>query len=158
MGPDLSGVAGRFSARDLLESIVLPSKVISDQYEAVTIQTSDGRVVTGRIVNLNGENISISPDMFDPNRMISVKRSEIEEMTKSPVSLMPEKLLNTLNGDEVLDLMAYLLSRGDRKSAMFTSRLSRPASALLECAALPFEPFARSYVARMAVQSLTEMR
>ncbi len=122
LGPDLSGVAGRFSARDLLESIVLPSKVISDQYEAVTIQTSDGRVVTGRIVNLNGENISISPDMFDPNRMISVKRSEIEEMTKSPVSLMPEKLLNTLNGDEVLDLMAYLLSRGDRKSAMFTSR------------------------------------
>ena len=106
----------------MLESIVLPSKVISDQYEAVTIQTSDGRVVTGRIVNLNGENISISPDMFDPNRMISVKRSEIEEMTKSPVSLMPENLLNTLNGDEVLDLMAYLLSHGDRKSAMFTSR------------------------------------
>ncbi len=93
MGPDLSGVAGRFSARDLLESIVLPSKVISDQYEAVTIQTSDGRVVTGRIVNLNGENISISPDMFDPNRMISVKRSDIEEMTKSPVSLMPRELV-----------------------------------------------------------------
>ena len=35
LGPDLSGVAGRFSARDLLESIVVPSKTISDQYEAV---------------------------------------------------------------------------------------------------------------------------
>ena len=35
LGPDLSGVAGRFSARDLLESIVVPSKAISDQYEAV---------------------------------------------------------------------------------------------------------------------------
>ncbi len=122
LGPDLSGVAGRFSARDLLESIVLPSKVISDQYEAVTIQTSDGRVVTGRIVNLNGDNLSISPDMFDPNKMIGVKRADIEEMAKSPVSMMPEGLLNTLNGDEVLDLMAYLLSRGDRKSAMFTAR------------------------------------
>ena len=71
LGPDLSGVAGRFSARDLLESIVLPSKVISDQYEAVTIQTTDGRVVTGRIVNLNGDSISISPNMFDPNRQIA---------------------------------------------------------------------------------------
>src|SRR5262249_39261174 len=32
LGPDLSGIAGRFNTRDLLESIVLPSKVISDQY------------------------------------------------------------------------------------------------------------------------------
>ncbi|MES1213714.1 MAG: c-type cytochrome, partial [Singulisphaera sp.] len=70
LGPDLSGVAGRFSAKDLLESIVVPSKVISDQYEAVTIQTADGRVVTGRIVNLNGENLSLNTDMFDPNKMI----------------------------------------------------------------------------------------
>ncbi len=34
LGPDLSGLAGRFNVRDLLESIVVPSKVISDQYEA----------------------------------------------------------------------------------------------------------------------------
>ena len=102
-------------ARDLLESIVVPSKVISDQYEAVTIQTADGRVITGRIVNLNGDGLSISPDMFDPNRQIAVKRSDIEEITRSPVSMMPEGLLNTLKSDEVLDLMAYLLSRGDRQ-------------------------------------------
>ena len=51
VGPDLTALAGRFSTRDLLESIVLPSKVISDQYEAVIIATSDGRVVTGRIMN-----------------------------------------------------------------------------------------------------------
>ena len=39
VGPDLSGIAGRFSTRDLLESIVVPSKAISDQYEAVIIAT-----------------------------------------------------------------------------------------------------------------------
>ncbi|HEY1603884.1 MAG TPA: c-type cytochrome [Pirellulales bacterium] len=122
LGPDLSSVAGRFSARDLLESIVLPSKVISDQYEAVTIATSDGRVVTGRIVNLNGDDLMLSPDMFDPNHMTRVKRSEIEEITRSPVSLMPEGLLNTLKDDEVLDLMAYLLSRGERQNAMFAPK------------------------------------
>ena len=115
-------MAGRFSARDLLESIAQPSKVISDQYEAVTIVTSDGRVVTGRIVNLNGDNLMLSPDMFDPNRMTNVKRADIEEITRSPVSLMPEGLLNTLKEDEVLDLMAYLLSRGDRQNAMFAAR------------------------------------
>ncbi|HEX4608930.1 MAG TPA: c-type cytochrome, partial [Urbifossiella sp.] len=49
-GPDLSGVAGRFSPRDLLESIVDPSKEVSDQYAAVEIRTSDDRVIVGRIV------------------------------------------------------------------------------------------------------------
>ena len=96
--------------------------MISDQYEAVTIATTDGRVVTGRIVNLNGDNMMISPDMLDPNRMINVKRAEIEEITPSPVSMMPEGLLNTLKEDEVLDLMAYLLSRGDRQNPMFARR------------------------------------
>ena len=51
--------------------------------------------------------------------MTNVKRADIEEITRSPVSLMPEGLLNTLKEDEVLDLMAYLLSRGDRQNAMF---------------------------------------
>src|SRR5262249_47727671 len=46
VGPDLTGVGGRFSPRDLLESILLPSKEISDQYGAVVIALNDGRVVT----------------------------------------------------------------------------------------------------------------
>ncbi len=119
VGPDLSGVAGRFSTRDLLESIIVPSKTISDQYESVTVATADGRVVTGRIVNLNGDNLMINPDMLDPNNMVNVPRSQIEEIKRSPVSMMPVGLLNTLNKDEILDLTAYLLSRGDRKSPMF---------------------------------------
>jgi putative heme-binding domain-containing protein len=119
LGPDLSGIAGRFGVRDLLESIILPSKTISDQYEAVTIATEDGRVVTGRIVNLHGENLTVSPDMLAPNRMVNIRRGEIVEMKRSPVSLMPDGLLNTLDRDEVLDLIAYLLSRGDRENPMF---------------------------------------
>ena len=109
VGPDLTGVAGRFSTKDLLESIIVPSKTISDQYESVTIATSDGRVVTGRIVNLHGDNLMINPDMLDPNNMVNVPRSKIEDMKRSPVSMMPVGLLNTLHKDEILDLVAYLL-------------------------------------------------
>jgi len=118
-GPDLSGVSGRFSTRDLLESMVLPSKVISDQYGAVMISTTDGQVVTGRIVNLNGNTINISTNMLEPNLQVGIDRDKVEEMKPSPVSMMPEGLLNTLNRDEVLDLVAYLLSRGDRSNPMF---------------------------------------
>jgi putative heme-binding domain-containing protein len=115
----VTGVAGRFSTRDLLESIMVPSKTISDQYESVTIATSDGKVITGRIVNLHGDNLMINPDMLDPNNMVNVPRSQIEEVKRSPVSMMPVGLLNTLQKDEILDLVAYLLSRGDRQSPMF---------------------------------------
>jgi putative heme-binding domain-containing protein len=119
LGPDLSGIAGRFNTRDLLESIILPSKVVSDQYQAVIIVTADGRVINGRIVDLFDERLRVETDMLDPNKTIDITRSVVEEMKASPVSMMPEGLLNSLNRDEVLDLFAYLLSGGDRKHPMF---------------------------------------
>ena len=119
VGPDLTGVAGRFSPRDLLESIVMPSKSVSDQYQATSFATVDGRVITGRVANLNGDTIMVVTNMLDPGNMTSINRHQIEESKPSPVSMMPEGLLNTLKEDEILDLMAYLLSRGDRKSVMF---------------------------------------
>ena len=119
MGPDLSGIAGRFSRRDLLESIVDPSKSISDQYQAVRILTADGKVVTGRVVNLAANNIKINTNMLDPTAVTDVDHRLIEEMAPSPVSMMPAGLMNTLNEEEALDLLAYLLSRGDPKHEMF---------------------------------------
>ena len=113
VGPDLTAVGGRFGVRDLLEAIVEPSKVISDQYAAITIATKDGQVVTGRIGNMHGDNLSVIEDMFDPGRATNVRRADIDEMKPSDVSLMPKGLLNSLTEEEIQDLMAYLLARGD---------------------------------------------
>ena len=121
-GPDLTAASGRFNVRDLLESIVQPSKSVSDQYQAVTIALADGRTVTGRIVNLHGDTMSILTSMLDPNGQVNVNRNQVEETKPSLVSMMPEGLLNTLTPDEVEDLVAYLLSRGDREGPMFQSR------------------------------------
>ena len=118
-GPDLTGVSGRFNTRDLLESIVVPSKVISDQYGAVMFLTTDGQVVTGRVANLHGDNIMVVTNMLDPGNMANVDRRKIEETKPSPVSMMPQGLLNTLDREEVLDLVAYLLSKGDRNAEMY---------------------------------------
>ncbi|QJW93833.1 c-type cytochrome [Frigoriglobus tundricola] len=118
-GPDLTGVAGRFSPRDLLESIIDPSKEISDQYAAVEIRTTDERVVVGRIVNLNNDDVMVNTDMLDPGSTARVNRKLIESMRPSKVSMMPTGLLDTFKEDEVLDLLAYIISRGDRKSALF---------------------------------------
>jgi putative heme-binding domain-containing protein len=119
VGPDLTGVSGRFSPRDLLESIITPSKSISDQYEAANIALADGRVITGRIVNLHENVMQVNTNMLDPNGLVNVDSRQVEEIKPSSVSMMPEGLLNTLNKDEALDLMAYLLSGGDRENVVF---------------------------------------
>ncbi len=119
IGPDLTALAGRFNVHDLLESVVDPSKVISDQYAAITIATTDGEVVTGRIMNLHGENLIINTNMLDPNAQVSVKQGDIEAIKPATKSMMPEGLLNTFKKEEILDLMAYLLSRGNSNDAMF---------------------------------------
>src|SRR5262249_56812506 len=112
-------VWGGLSVRDLLESIIEPSKEISDQYAAVTITTTDGKIVTGRIVNLHGDSISINTNMLDPSAITNVDARKVESKEVSKISMMPEALLDTFQEDEILDLMAYLLSRGDRDHKMF---------------------------------------
>ena len=119
VGPDLTILSGRFSARDILESVVEPSKQISDQYGAVQIVTLDGKVVTGRIINLAGDSYRVQTNMLDPGALVGIDRKQIDVMMPSKTSMMPKGLLNTLNEEDVLDLMAYLLSRGDRSNAMF---------------------------------------
>jgi len=75
--------------------------------------------VVGRVVNLHGDNMVINTDMLDPNRLVSVNRNLIESIEPSKISMMPEGLIDTLNREEILDLVAYLYSRGDRKHKMF---------------------------------------
>jgi putative heme-binding domain-containing protein len=118
-GPDLTALAGRFSAKDLLESVVEPSKVISDQYASVVIRQLDGQVVTGRITNLKGDELHINTDMLNPSGIVKVSRQDIDEMRPSTTSMMPAGLLDTLNEEKLKDLLAFLLSRGNRADAMF---------------------------------------
>ncbi len=119
-GPDLTGVAGRFSSRDLLESILDPSKEVSDQYAAIEIRTTDERIVIGRIVNLSEDKVMVNTDMMNPGSTVTVDRKLIDSMKPSKISMMPAGLVDTFKEDEVLDLLAYVLSRGDRKNAIFT--------------------------------------
>jgi putative heme-binding domain-containing protein len=118
-GPDLSGVSGRFGPKDLLESILDPSKEVSDQYAATIFDLEDGTQVIGRIVNLNGDNYNVNTDMLNPNDLKPINRNNIASMKPSKASMMPNGLMDVLKEDEALDLMAYLLSRGDRNHAMF---------------------------------------
>ena len=58
-------------------------------------------------------------NMYDPNDLRGVNASQVKEVRPSKLSPMPEGLLNLLRDDEVLDLLAFLLSGGDRTDKMF---------------------------------------
>lgn len=118
-GPDLTQVAGRFSYKDLAEAIVDPNKVISDQYKLMAITTSDGASLTGRIVSETKTHVTVLTDPENSSKFTQIDRESIESMVPATTSAMPAGLLNQLNEDEVLDLMAYLLSRGDPNAPVF---------------------------------------
>jgi putative heme-binding domain-containing protein len=118
-GPDLTQLAGRFGAKDIAEATVNPNKVISDQYRAHVIETSEGQSFTGRVVSDVEDVLTVVINPEDSTKTVRVKKTDIESMKPSSVSLMPADLLKPLGREEVLDLMAFILSRGDNRSPMF---------------------------------------
>jgi putative heme-binding domain-containing protein len=120
-GPDLTSAGRRYSAHDLLDQVINPSKVINDQFSAVQVLTLDGAVHTGVVVNLKGDSIRLNTDLTDPNKQVNIDRKEIEEMTVSKVSAMPTGLLNRMTKDKVPDLIAFLISGGDSEHDFFAN-------------------------------------
>jgi putative heme-binding domain-containing protein len=122
VGPDLTSVSGKFGPRDLLESIIEPSKEISDQYGSMDFKLKDGGLVVGRIMNLKEDTLMVNINMLDPNAIQSLKRDNIASIQPSKISMMPPGLVNMLKEDDILDLLAYLLSKGDPKHAFFRTK------------------------------------
>ena len=121
-GPDLTQLAGRFNLKDLTEAIIEPDKVISDQYRAMQVLTEDGKSYVGRIISETDDQITLLIDPEDSTKIVDIPKKSIDESIPSQTSLMPKKLLNPLNENEVLDLLAYLLSRGNPQDPMFRKK------------------------------------
>jgi putative heme-binding domain-containing protein len=118
-GPDLTGAGGRYTPHDLLDQILHPSKEINEQFVPSVLTKNDGTTVTGVVVNLNGDSVTLNTDLSDPNQRQSVDRKQVKSIEPSKVSPMPEMLLSMLKEDEIFDLVAYILSGGDKANAMF---------------------------------------
>jgi putative heme-binding domain-containing protein len=118
-GPDLTQAGGRYNPADLLDNILNPSKVINEQFVPSVLTKNDGEQVIGTVVNLNGDNVMINTDPASPNQQTAVDRKLVKSIEPSKISPMPPMLLAMLTKDEILDLVAYVLSGGDRGNAMF---------------------------------------
>ena len=118
VGPELTAVASRFSRKDILESILEPSKVISEQYANTDIGLKNGDTVSGRVVAETADKIMVRPSMLAPD-MQEISKADIKSRELSKVSPMPPGLVNILTKQEILDLLAYLEAAGHPDGAPF---------------------------------------
>jgi len=119
VGPDLTGAGGRYSVRDLLENILEPSKVISDQFGAEQIERRGADPLVGRVVGEENGELLVMANPFMPDEKVRVKATDITARRPYATSLMPAGLINSLNPEEIQDLLAYLLSGGNPQDPMF---------------------------------------
>ncbi|MCF7764129.1 MAG: c-type cytochrome [Verrucomicrobia bacterium] len=118
-GPDLTGAGGRFSPHDLLDQIINPSKVLNEQFVPIVVTTTDGDEYTGSVVNLNGDGVTLNTDASDPNQRVTIDRKKVTSIEPGKTSPMPPMLLSLLTQEEILDLLAYVLSGGDRNNPVY---------------------------------------
>ena len=119
IGPDLTGSGARYTLSDLLENIVTPSKVISDQYGSETITKKDGSVVIGREAGETDSLLSLMTNPFAQETLIEIPKADIAKREPLAVSMMPPGMINTLNPDELADLVAYLISGANPEDKIY---------------------------------------
>ncbi len=108
IGPDLTNVAKRFNASQILESIIEPSKEVDPKYSYSVYLLIDGTSVSGRPVGVTSKTLKLEINPFT-QESIEINRDEIDESFPGKTSPMPSGLLDTLNKEEIKDLLAYLI-------------------------------------------------
>ena len=114
VGPDLTTLTSRFKRRDILESILWPSKIISDQYQAEMLELSDGSVVTGMLVRENATALLIRTGE-NPDKPVVVTKARVANRVTSTISLMPEGLIDGLSYDDIANLLAFVSAPAPEK-------------------------------------------
>jgi putative heme-binding domain-containing protein len=117
-GPDLTGVGNRFQPADVLESILLPSKVISDQYRPTEFITKQHTLVSGQVEAEDADTLTIRANPLS-TETVKLKKSDVAKQRPARLSLMPEGLVDTFSQDEILDMIAYLRSAGNKDDKAF---------------------------------------
>jgi putative heme-binding domain-containing protein len=120
LGPDLTKIDPKKHTREhILRSLIDPSKEIAEKYQSNTFVLDSGKVLTGMVVEENAKQVKVLIDPLAKAAPIAVDKDSIDERIKSPLSIMPKGILSKLTEEEILDLVAYVFAKGDKKHMLF---------------------------------------
>jgi putative heme-binding domain-containing protein len=117
-GPDLTAVGSRFSRRDILDSILDPSRVIDDKYRNTVFELKGGVTAIGTVDHEEETKILIRTSPLSA-QTTALNKADIVHREPSTISPMPPGLLNVLTENQILDLLAFLESGGNPEHADF---------------------------------------
>lgn len=119
VGPDLTAVSSRFKRIDILESILDPSKVVSEQFQNTSVELKNGDEFTGRLVDETPTTLVLVPNQLEPDKRVEVKKSDVKQRSFSKLSPMPSGLADVLSKEDLLDLVAFLEAGGRADHPVF---------------------------------------
>ncbi|HEX6227356.1 MAG TPA: heme-binding protein, partial [Chryseolinea sp.] len=99
-----------------------PNKVVSDQYAATVFVMKDGSSIVGRLTNEDDNTYFVSQNPFAPQTLREIPKQEVSSTKLSRVSLMMPGLINSLNNEELKDLLAYLMAGGNKESDIYKNK------------------------------------
>jgi putative heme-binding domain-containing protein len=113
-GPDLTAIASRFHEQDVLRSVLEPSAVVAPKYRTHVIVKRDGSVLSGQVVRNEFRKgvLQLAADPARLEELTTVAKRDILSHEQSRTSPMPEGLLDSFSREEVLALVAFLVSGG----------------------------------------------
>lgn len=119
IGPDLTQLGSRFSAKDMLEAIIEPNEVISDQYASKVFSLKDGTSILGKLMDEDENVYTISQNPYAPQVLKEIAKEDVLDVKIAKVSVMPPGTINVLNENELKDLIAYLMAGGDEEHEVY---------------------------------------
>jgi len=135
LGPDLAKAGKEATDVYLIESILLPSKLVKKGFETVVITTKAGKTLTGLLAEERADAVVLR-DAAQDGKPITIRKKDIEERNDKGASLMPEGLVNALSDrQEFLDLIRYLMEIAAKGPAR--AQQLRPAASLFTPQPLP---------------------
>jgi putative heme-binding domain-containing protein len=120
VGPDLTKMNAEMTPLEILKHTLEPSLRIDEKYQSYLFELANGRVLTGMIVEETDQAVKILENPLLSTTPVQIRTDDIEYREKSSVSTMPKGLLDKLTRDEILDLIAYVAARGNRRSPLVT--------------------------------------
>ena len=119
VGPDLRRLPPDYGPMEVLDQILNPSRKIDSRFRSSSILLRSGRRVTGLVVSEIAGEVRLMEHPLRPEDFTTIEAAEIEARTPHDLSMMPQGLLNQLTREEVLDLLAFVLSGGNRRHQLF---------------------------------------
>jgi putative heme-binding domain-containing protein len=107
LGPDLSQIGKKYPRHELLTHLLDPSKFIEPRYVPYVLETVDGQLHTGLLIERNEREVRLRNAQ---NQEIRVSAADVEILVTQQKSLMPELLLRDLTPRQAADLLAFLCS------------------------------------------------